>query len=225
MPHACTLVDGSVIYKLCMDAMGCCHGYNKNNDGRTPGLQTTGNPLSSNLPVWLDHLSGLTAAKKQDCISLRKLRKDVADSLLQDVYGSHCLDNAFVGMDFGADSTTHQCTMADLMHSVEEGIFKHVIECILGVLGDKVKARIDRLVEQWFTDKGSNRSGERPNYPRVNFTIGFCNPTMLSADERVSHLFIIVLLLHTRQGIEVLQPRFDLNFDHNRKKWKGAPEE
>ncbi len=74
-------------------------------------------------------------------------------------------------------------------------------------------------------DKGSNRPGERPNYPRVNFTRGFCKPTMLSADERVGQLFIIALLLHTRQGIEGLQPRFVLNFDHNRKKRKGSPEE
>ena len=226
VPHVCTFVDGSVVHKLCMDAMGCCHGYKKNNDGTSPALQNTGDPLSSNLQPWLNHLAGLTtAAKRKDCISLRKLREDIADSLLQNVYGSHCLDNAFVGMDFGSDSTIHQCTMADLMHSVEEGIFKHVIECILGVLSDKVKARIDKLVEQWFTAKGSNRSGERPNYPRVNFTRGFCKPTMLSADERVGQLFIISLLLHTRQGMEVLQPRFDLNFDHNRKKRKGAPEE
>jgi hypothetical protein len=142
--------------------------------------------------------------------------EDIAESVLKDVYGTHSIVNAFSNVDFGADSDIHQCTMADLMHSaVEEGIFKHVIECILGLLTSTQKACVNHLVGQWFTLNGSNRSRERPNYPRVSFTRrGFCTETLLSADERgVGQLFVIALLLTTKQGKDIMKARFDPGFD------------
>ena len=84
-------------------------------------------------------------AEKNLSIALRKVRENVALSLLHDVYGSHCFDNAFDGLDFGADSDIHQCTMADLMHSVDEGIFKYVIDCILGSFGEKLRKDLNNL--------------------------------------------------------------------------------
>jgi hypothetical protein len=108
--------------------------------------------------------------------------------------------------------------MADLMHSLEEGLFKLVLECILGLLPDSAKHKIDLLVSQWFTEKGSNRSGERLNFPRVSFTRGFCTPTLLSADERVGQLFVLALLLYSKEGRAVMETRFDSKFDINRAK-------
>ena len=215
LPHTCTLIEGEVVHKLSLDALGCCHGYSED---LGQSLGTTGEPLSPNLRGWLAHLETLTPKEKESTIILRKLREDIAESVLKDVYGTHSVVNAFSKLDFGVDSNIHQCTMADLMHSVEEGIFKHVIECILGLLPGSQKARVNRLVAQWFTLKGSNRSGERPNYPRVSFTRGFCTETLLSADERVGQLFVIALLLITKQGKDIMQARFDPDFDTSRAK-------
>jgi hypothetical protein len=208
VPHVCTPVDGSMIHTLCMDAMGCCHGYDPINGA--PGLQDTGDPLSPNLPEWEKHLATLLPPDKNLSIALRKVRENVALTLLHDVYGSHCFDNAFDGMDFGADSDIHQCTMADLMHSVDEGIFKYVIDCILGSFGQKLCKELNNLVEKMFAEKGCNRSGERPNYPWVSFKGGWTKTTQITADERVGQLFIIAILLHAKQGRELLQPRFEL---------------
>jgi hypothetical protein len=117
--------------------------------------------------------------------------------------------------------------MADLMHSLEEGLFKLVLlECILGLLPDSAKHKTDLLVSQWFTEKGSNRSGERLNFPRVSFTRGFCTPTLLSADERVGQLFfVLALLFYSKEGRAVMETRFDSKFDINRANGAGPLEE
>jgi hypothetical protein len=44
---------------------------------------------------------------------------------------------------------------------------------------------------------------------------------MLSADERVGQLFVLALLLQTELGRDVLQPRFQLDFDDQRDKAKA----
>ena len=98
-------------------------------------------------------------------MSFRKLREELADSVLKNVYGSHVIDNAFGDVDFGANSDIHHATMADLMHSVEEGIFKHVNDCVIDSLPDSAKKKVDVLVANWFTNEGSNRSGERGSTP------------------------------------------------------------
>ena len=225
LPHKCNLVDNKIIQRLSMDALGCCHGYNSEL-GPNATVSDIGDPLSPNLKKWFEHLASLTEEEKQHSIELRKLREELADAVLKNVYGSHVIDNAFGDVDFGANSDIHQATMADLMHSVEEGIFKHVTASVIEALPDSAKGRVDVLVASWFTNKGSNRSGERPNYPRVSFTRGFCSPSLLSADERVGQLFILAMLLHTKQGREAMGVRFDPKFDEikNSRKRTTQPE-
>jgi hypothetical protein len=67
-----------------------------------------------------------------------------------------------------------------------------------------------------FSVRVTNRSSERNAYPRVSFTRGYTQLTMLSADERVGQLFVLALLLQTKPGRDVLRPRFETGFDSRR---------
>ena len=42
--------------------------------------------------------------------------------------------NAFHTIDFGAFGSTNTATVADIMHTVEQGIMKHLLQCIIPVM-------------------------------------------------------------------------------------------
>jgi hypothetical protein len=70
--------------------------------------------------------------------------------------------------------------------------------------------------------EGHNRSSEKKTYPRVSFTRGYTQLTRLSADERVGQLFVLAVLLQTKHGRKVLEPRFDFDFDTKRDSAKNC---
>jgi hypothetical protein len=147
---------------------------------------------------------------------IRETRERIAKAILWDCFGSHALDNAFEGVDFGHDGCIHTATMSDIMHSIEEGIFKYIIRILLEPLSDTEKKRVDGLVSDMFLGKGANRSSERSQYPRVNFTRGFSSLSNTTADERVGQLFVISILLRTASGRLALKNRFEPKFDADR---------
>jgi hypothetical protein len=212
LPHKCHLVDGVLIRKLSLDAIGCLHLFDAEAgvDDESANMQPM---LRVNLDSFIEWWRGLDPTKRSLGMELYQKRVDLAANILQDVYGSHAVHNAFARADFGANSDIHQATMADLMHAMEEGIFVWVTSNLIGVLSNKHKERLDGLVDLMFCQFGNNRSGERPNYPRVNFTRGFSKLTLLTCDERVGILFVVALLLNTRRGREILQVRFEPEFD------------
>jgi hypothetical protein len=219
LPHECILVDGPMVHRLSMASIGCTYGHMELPYDGLLGLEQFGprihlqnHPVSSQFDSWRNYLSE-NCDVKETAIYLRKKREAIADKVLNDVFVSHAVDNAFSSVDFGADADIHQATMADLMHTVEEGIFRHVVNSVIGLLPNSDEVKVDNLVQEMFCQFGNNRSGERPNYPRVSFTRGFCSLTLLSNDERVGQLFVIALLLNTKRGREVLGPRFHENFD------------
>ena len=218
LPHKCISVDGSIVHRLSMDALGCCH---RATGEATHQQMGSDNPLvSPNYGYWRRHMNTLDKKERKASASLRLARESLADAILKNVYGAHSIDNAFAPLCFGANSDCHRATVADLMHTVEEGIFKHVITCVLGILPPGSSKKVDRLVAEWFSDIGSNRSGERVNYPRVSFARGICSTALLTADETVGQMFILALLLYTKEGREVMQHRFDPNFDTTRNRHK-----
>ena len=62
--------------------------------------------------------------------------------------GSHPLENAFHQMDTGAFSSIHSATVADLMHTLEEGIIPIVIHCLIDPLTESKKKEVDDLVSK-----------------------------------------------------------------------------
>ena len=137
--------------------------------------------------------------------------------------GSHPLENAFHQMDMGAFSSIHSATVADLMHTLEEGIIPIVIQCLIDPLMESKKKEVDDLVSKLLGSTSQvNKSGDRHLFPRVSFTRGFCSLSLLTADERVGQLFIISMLLLSTSGKSILQGRFSLDFDEKRSKRQEA---
>ena len=103
-----------------------------------------------------------------------------------------------------------------------------LLKVFYGMMGDKQRTQVDDLVQAMFCE-GHNRSSERNSYPRVSFTRGYTQLTMLSADERVGQLFVLSVLLQTESGRWVLEPRFQLDFDKKRSSAKdhlrGMPDD
>jgi hypothetical protein len=167
---------------------------------------------SSNLDDW-KQFQPLIGFDRPDAIALRKFQEKIADSLLKSVLGSHCILNAFHGVDFGFANSIVPATSADIMHSFESGILKLVLAILLDPLGQADTNAIDGAVEETFGSCGPNRSGQFSRYPRVSFLHGFCSLTLLSSAESVGQLCVVALLLNSTRGQFLFSNQFSDNFD------------
>ena len=74
--------------------------------------------LTNHTP-WVKHVS---AGKRRVCI---------CNEILKKVLGSHVVCNAFFLLHFGSQSGVFGHTFADIMHVLEEGIFKYLLSVFL----------------------------------------------------------------------------------------------
>ena len=207
IPHHCLPINSKAIQKLSSAALGCDYGL----------ADTHPAPASANYQAWTNFLNSQNSkSEKQVLERLFALRKKVSTGVLKNIYGCHLVDNAFNEVDFGPNGSVERATVSDIMHSFEEGIVKYLLDIVIGMMTDTQKAGVDSLVENMFSSLNSNRSGERPHYPRVSFTRGFCSLSLLSADERMGQLFVLSLLMRTAKGKTLMSDRFHLNFDQKR---------
>jgi hypothetical protein len=135
---------------------------------------------------------------------------------LRKALGSHAVPNAFFPLDFGSEEGIFGHTFADLMHVLEEGIFKYLLSVFLDPLSDTISGEVDDLVTKLFGPT-ANRCHGMWLFPRLNFTRGFTRLTLLSSEERVGALIVLVILLQTARGQEILLDRFSPDFDQRRK--------
>ena len=108
--------------------------------------------------------------------------------------------NAFVGkgIRFGDDprSIWGACPI-DLMHAFQSGIVKYLVKMVVDKLSTKNQTAVDRLVHKLFHNL---RSREKNDYPRLTFSKGFTKLTMITSDEWVGKLFVLLLVLKTDEG-------------------------
>jgi hypothetical protein len=204
VPHKCVRFPTSLERKLTVAALSCLYGQDD------PAYRST------NFQQWvtlrLPH--PITASEKE---TLVRKRSSIADQLLSRSLGSHCLINAFHGMDLGPrTSCINTATAADIMHSFESGILNHVISILLHPLPGKDVKAIDNAVETLWCTGGGNRSSFSRFFPRVSFNRGFCSLTLLSSSERVGQLFVVALLMNTTPGRTLFANRFAEDFDERR---------
>ena len=135
--------------------------------------------------------------------------------------------NAFVSsyIEFGLDPRgVWGANPLDLMHAVQSGIFPYVSHLVLDPLPDKLKTELDTLVDELL---GSLRSSEKPSYPRYTFSKGYSKLTLLTSDEWPGMLFVLLLVLRTERGREIMggvfaqadkqQPRFVAQETHRQR--------
>jgi hypothetical protein len=209
IPHHCNRFPTELEHELSMAALGPTYGH-QNSYYRSP-----------NFHQWLHFLNQPhDTFSREQLILLRTLRQEISDEILKKCLGSHCLLNAFTGIDFGSSSCIHTSTVADIMHSFESGLVTAVTQILFQSFTPTMSASIDSLVESLF---GSlHRSSLSQQFPRISFLRGFCSLTLLSSSERVGQLFVVALLLNTKEGSNVLRDRFALDFDSRREQRSNA---
>ena len=223
--HNCFPVCAKAVEYLSMAALGCVYGVrrvpNTSVEDTDGYLRFASTPISDRFEHWVEFLKGLrTKTERKKYIRLRNIQQKICDLVLHKVYGSHIADNAYFGLDFGTNvNGIFRAALTDIMHTIQEGLIPKFLTVFYGLMADKQRTDIDALVQALFCE-GHNRSSERHAYPRVSFTRGYTQLTMLSADERVGQLFVLALLLQMRNGRDVLKPRFDVDFDSRRDRAK-----
>jgi hypothetical protein len=167
-----------------------------------------------------------TAAGKTNLKAAAKRRQRIARDILHCALGQHRVDNAFFPISFG-DSLhgIFGSTPTDLMHVLEEGIIKYMTDTFLTPMSDTMAAMLDAYVEK-ILGPASSRCHNWRNFPRVNFARGFSRLTLLSSEERVGVMLVLVIVLSTDEGKKILEGRFGPEFDQKRKsratRFKGS---
>ena len=150
-----------------MAALGCTYGVrslpNSVEDENTNAryLRFASIPISEQFEHWVEFLKTLpTKNIKQKYIRIRKLRQKLCDRILHQVYGSHVVDNAFFGLNFGRNQNgIFRATLTDILHTIQEGVVPKLLQVFYGLMGDKQRTEVDDLVQALLCD-AHNRSGE-----------------------------------------------------------------
>ena len=238
--HICVHVDASIIDFLSQAALGCMYGYIGKLDDNSKEVisllrkrhgntkSTTTNELSllhipsidisDNFENWVKFMDALPNRQtKRMYIWGRKLRQEVSEQILTKCLGSKVVDNAFSDLDFGANNNgIHSATLPDILHSLESGIIPVILDIVFEPMPSTQLSKIDTYVRDLF-GPGVNRSGEKNRILRVSWRKGYTSSSYLTGKEKVGKLFVLAIILQTDKGQELLEPRFDIQFDVKKK--------
>jgi hypothetical protein len=117
----------------------------------------------------------------------------------------HRVKNAFTVQEVGFGANVRgifSATATDLMHAFMLGIIKYVMHLAIDRLPPTSKSPIDDLVDDILCP---HRSCLKEEFPRTNFTKGFTNLTLLTANEWPGMLLALGLIVSTDAGREVLE--------------------
>jgi hypothetical protein len=117
----------------------------------------------------------------------------------QKLTSHHGIKNAFHDLDFGAENLrgVHYCTPVDCMHQTRLGLAKYILLGYFDTMGEGGLWRTDRALK--CVARLMRQSG-RSRYPRSDFTKGFTNLKLMTAQEFIGGLFCLSLLFATEFG-------------------------
>jgi predicted RNase H-like HicB family nuclease len=132
----------------------------------------------------------------------------IATNICNRVLSMHPVLNAFRHLDFGANLYgIFRAALDDTLHFSEAGFFHYLIQIIYDPMHPKESQRVDILIESHL-GKQTLRSSCRDQYPRINFTRGFSQLTLLTHSEKVGVILATLVLLHTETGRSTLDKVF-----------------
>ena len=203
-------------YKTTRMCRACCVSYaDSNNPAHTckwvaaKVLQEFSEKASEHVEPLLDRVFEALSpsAKKKRKSELSRLRKQrrLYTKLLHS-YSQHRHLSAFTEVDFGANELgICGATPSDLMHAFLEGVMKYAIRIFIDPLSPIAKKDLDFLIDEIF---GRLRNSEQANFLRSNFTHGYTNLTMLTADEWAGMAMTLLVVNRFQRGRDILEARF-----------------
>ena len=155
--------------------------------------------------------------KKRLC-KMMVTRKKICTLLLQKVFGSYVVDNAFYEVGMGTNlAGPFGVTGTDVMHANDEGVSKDAMQVIVNPMTNVQKEQLDRLAN-CLINAPYNRGYAKSNlFPRCDFSGGFSSLTNLTADENAGKLIVVSLLLETLSGLELFRQRTAPDFDQKKR--------
>jgi hypothetical protein len=132
----------------------------------------------------------------------------IAKNICEHVLSMYPVKNAFDNIGFGANPFgIFRAALDDTLHFSEAGFFQYINQTIYDPLQPKECQRVDFLVESHL-GKETLRSSCRHQYPRINFTRGFSQLTLLTHSEKIGVTLATLVLLHTKAGRSLLDRVF-----------------
>jgi hypothetical protein len=132
--HVCRPISSRVIEYLSMGALGSTYGVrklpNSDEEQTTRFLRFASIPISDQFEHWVEFLKSLpTKTSRRKHICIRRIRQKLCDRILHQVYGSHAVDNAFFGLNFGNNENgIFRATLTDILHTIQEGLFQNCLK-------------------------------------------------------------------------------------------------
>jgi hypothetical protein len=132
-------------------------------------------------------------------ITIAEVKSVMNDPEKQKLISHHGINNAFHDLDFGAERErgVHYCTPVDCMHQTRLGLAKYILIGYFATMGQAGLWRTDRALTA--IARLMRQSG-RIRYPRSDFTKGFTNLKLMTAQEYIGGLFCLSLLFATQFG-------------------------
>ena len=151
-------------------------------------------------------------------------QRDSAKNQLADNYYEHAVDNAFFDFKYLGGGSAHGIFGAlppCFSHTVQEGVFKYVIQAFFQLVTKTILYEIDLLAMELLSV--CPRQSHRSNFPRCSFTHGISRTAKLTCTEQTGLLFTLSILIATDRCRELIHSR--LKRKQQRKKKKDEEEE
>ena len=134
-----------------------------------------------------------------DMNSTKEERQKYLDELQN--LSMHVVDNAFFGLDYGANKHGILLgTPSDMMHLYELGILCYVLALFVNSMTASVRMKVDLAVEELFK---SWRSSKKKDFLRMNFVRGCTSISLLTAAEWPGLAFCYLIVLLTENGKKI----------------------
>ena len=142
-----------------------------------------------------------TKVYKNKAVRCRKYREEISALVLRKVFGSKVVDNVLNDISHGANINGIQtATTADILHVVKSGVVPKLLKVVYSQMSDTSLTAIDLHVGEFLSSTSNNRSGERnSSFPCISFWKEYTKLTELSGDEKFGQLFVLALLLRTKE--------------------------
>jgi hypothetical protein len=139
----------------------------------------------------------------------------------QQLTSHHGINNAFHDLDFGAERIrgVHYCTPVDCMHQTRLGLAKYVLIGYFETMGRAGLWRTDRALK---AIARLMRQSSRSRYPRSDFTKGFTNLKLMTAQEFIGGLFCLSVLFATQFGRAMFKTYCKVEGAENLQKFRKA---
>jgi hypothetical protein len=155
--------------------------------------------------LYMDTLVELTfpggagsAHEKRNLHAYLKRRSKCARNILEKVYSTYPINNAWSSVCFGANKEgIYGATLDDPMHYCDAGSFLYLAEVAFRSMTQGERLAMEETIQLYFQGK---RSSVREDLPRGKFSAGFTRTTLLTAGEKIGLIFSLFVTLGTEKG-------------------------